>query len=80
MLKVMVPVLVQLADPLQLLLALWLNENVVVLVLLSCAYAIGAITAIVAAAIAPTARIVAKIGSILFIIAVPYKLLIKDIV
>ena len=76
----MLGVLVQLADPLQLLLALWLNENVVVLVLLPCAYAIGAITAIVAAAIAPTARIVAKIGSILFIIALSYKLLIKDIV
>jgi ABC-type tungstate transport system substrate-binding protein len=62
----MAPVLLQDADPLQLFETLWLNENDVVLV---CAYAIGAATAIVAAAIAPTARIVANIGNTLFIIA-----------
>jgi hypothetical protein len=77
MITLMAPELLQAyPNPLQLFDALWVTENDVVLV---CAYAIGAITAIVAA-IATTARIVAKIGSILFIIPLSYKLLIKDIV
>jgi hypothetical protein len=65
MLMVMVPELLQAPNPLQLFDPLWLTVNDVVLV---CADAIGA-TAIVAAPIATTARIVAKIGNALFIIA-----------
>jgi hypothetical protein len=77
MITLIVPVLPQFPNPLQLFDWVWLSENDVLLV---CAYAIGVITANVTAAIAPTARIVAKIGIILFIIALSYKLLIKDIV
>jgi hypothetical protein len=77
MLTLILPVLLQFPNPLQLFEDDELKVNVVVLV---CAYAIGATTANVTAAIAPTARIVAKIGIILFIVTLSYKLLIKDIV
>jgi hypothetical protein len=66
MVTVRAAVFVQAPTPLQLLLWLWLNEKEVLLV---CAYAIGDITANVTAAIAPTARIVAMIGTSLFIMA-----------